>query len=279
MREITTEQLLNFKKYLIDEEKSAATVEKYVRDVEVFAAWVGERDLEKSVVLKYKTELCETHAPASVNASLSSLNRFFDFCGWHELKVKSLRIQRQIFTSSERELTKAEYDRLLTAAKSKKNERLYLLMQTICSTGIRVSELKYITVEAVERGIAFINSKGKQRQVFLPKDLRKLLGRYIREQKRKNGAVFVTKNGNPPDRSNIWSDMKKLCKTANVSPKKVFPHNLRHLFARTYYSLQKDVVRLADILGHSSMNTTRIYTMETGMIHRKQIEKLGLLRS
>lgn len=278
MKQITNEMMSTFKKHLINEEKSAATVEKYVRDVETFAAWASERNLEKSVVLEYKAELCETHAPTSVNAALSSLNRFFDFCGWHELKVKNLKIQRQIFASTEKELTKAEYDRLLTAAKSKKNERLYLLMQTICSTGIRVSELRFITVEAVERGIAEINCKGKRRQVFLPKELRKMLGRYIREQNRKSGAVFVTKNGNPLDRSNIWSDMKAMCKTANVSEKKVFPHNLRHLFARTFYRLQKDVVRLADILGHSSVNTTRIYTKETGTIHRRQIEKLGLLR-
>ena len=278
MKQIKMEQILNFKRYLIDEEKSAATVGKYVRDVEMFDVWAGERYLEKSVVLEYKAELCETHAPTSVNATLSSLSSFFSFCGWHELRVKKLKIQRQIFVSTEKELTKFEYDRLLTAAKSKKNERLYLLMQTICSTGIRVSELKFITVEAVERGIAEINCKGKRRQVFLPKNLRKMLCRYLREQNRKSGVVFMTKNGNPLDRSNIWSDMKKLCKTANVSEKKVFPHNLRHLFARTFYSLQKDVVRLADILGHSSVNTTRIYTMETGNIHRRQIEKLGLLR-
>lgn len=278
MKRITNELISTFEKRLTDEEKSAATVSKYLHDIEVFAVWVGEHDLEKSVVLEYKAELCERYAPASVNAALSSLNRFFDFCGWHELRVKNLKIQRQIFATTEKELSKAEYERLLTAAKSKKNERLYLLMQTICSTGIRVSELRFITVEAVERGIAEINCKGKRRQVFLPKDLRKMLGRYIREQSRKSGAVFVTKNGNPLDRSNIWSDMKALCKAANVSEKKVFPHNLRHLFARTFYSIQKDVVRLADILGHSSVNTTRIYTMETGVIHRRQIEKMGLLR-
>ena len=278
MRIITNKHIENFKNYLINEEKAEATVSKYLHDVSVFAAWIGGRDLEKSVVLAYKAGLCEKYAPASVNATLSSLNCFFSFCGWYDLRVKNLKIQRQIFASTEKELSKAEYERLLTAAKSKKNERLYLLMQTICSTGIRVSELKFITVEAVERGIAEINCKGKRRQVFLPKDLRKMLGRYIREQNRKSGAVFVTRNGNPLDRSNIWSDMKKLCKTANVSEKKVFPHNLRHLFARTFYSIQKDVVRLADILGHSSVNTTRIYTMETGVIHRRQIEKLGLLR-
>lgn len=197
---------------------------------------------------------------------------------WYDLRVKNLKIQKQIFASTDKELTKAEYDRLLQAAKQKKNERLYLLMQTICSTGIRVSEVRYVTVEAVSRGVAEINCKGKRRQVFLPKQLCQILKQYIKEQKTKSGAVFVTKNGNPLDRSNIWSDMKKLCKAANVSEKKVFPHNLRHLFARTYYNLQKDIVRLADILGHSSVNTTRIYTMETGEIHRRQIQKLGLLR-
>ena len=278
MRSITNERMENFKSHLINEEKSEATVRKYLHDVAVFVDWLGERVLEKVAVVEYKAGLCERYAPASVNASLSSLNCFFGFCGWYDLRVKNLKIQRQIFASTEKELSKAEYDRLLNAAKAKKNERLFLLMQTICSTGIRVSELKFMTVEAVERGIAEINCKGKRRQVFLPKELRKMLGRYIKEQKRKSGAVFVTKNGNPLDRSNIWSDMKKLCKTANVSEKKVFPHNLRHLFARTFYSLQKDVVRLADLLGHSSVNTTRIYTMETGVVHRRQIEKLGLLR-
>ena len=278
MRIITNKHIENFKNYLINEEKSEATVSKYLHDVSVFAEWLEERDLEKVAVVEYKAHLCEKYAPASVNATLSSLNCFFAFFGWYDLRVKNLKIQRQIFASTEKELTKAEYDRLLTAAKSKKNERLFLLMQTICSTGIRVSELKFITVEAVERGIAEINCKGKRRQVFLPKELRKMLGRYLKEQNRKSGAVFVTKNGNPLDRSNIWSDMKRLCKRANVSEKKVFPHNLRHLFARTYYNIQKDIVRLADILGHSSVNTTRIYTMESGEIHRKQIQRLGLLR-
>ena len=278
MNFINEERIQAFGKHLIEEEKATATVEKYVHDVTVFAEWLGSHDLEKTVVLAYKADLCEYHAPASVNAALSSLNRFFDFCGRHDLRVKNLKIQRQMFASSDKELSKAEYERLLTAAKSKQNERLYLLMQTICSTGIRVSELRFITVEAVDRGIAEINCKGKRRQVFLPKELRKRLSQYLRSQKRKSGAVFVTKNGNPLDRSNIWSDMKKLCKSAGVSEKKVFPHNLRHLFARTFYSLQKDVVRLADILGHSSINTTRIYTMETGAVHLRQIERLGLLR-
>ena len=278
MRKITTEKIKEFNDCLIDAEKAQATVSKYLHDVSEFKKWLGDEALCKKTVLKYKLYLCEQYAPTSVNASLSSLNSFFNFMKWYDLRVKSLKIQKQIFSSLDKELTKAEYERLLRAAKQKKNERLYILMQTICSTGIRVSEVRYVTVEATERGIAEINCKGKRRRVFLPKQLCKILKRYIKEQKIKSGAVFVTKNGNPLDRSNIWSDMKKLCKAANVSDKKVFPHNLRHLFARTYYSLQKDIVRLADILGHSSVNTTRIYTMETGEIHQKQIEKLGLLR-
>ena len=278
MRKITNETIRSFNDYLINEEKAAATIGKYLHDVGEFQIWLSEKELCKMEVLAYKSHLCEHYAPASVNAALSSLNSFFNFMEWYDLRVKNLKIQKQIFAQTDKELTKAEYDRLLGAAKQKKNERLYLLMQTICSTGIRVSEVRHITVEAVSRGVAEINCKGKRRQVFLPKQLCQILKQYIKEQKIKSGAVFVTKSGNPLDRSNIWSDMKKLCKAANVSEKKVFPHNLRHLFARTYYSLQKDIVRLADILGHSSVNTTRIYTMETGEIHRRQIQKLGLLR-
>lgn len=278
MRTITEELILTFKKHLITEEKAQATIAKYLYDIGEFAKWTGIRDINKELVLEYKSALTERYAPASVNAALASLNSLFCFCEWYDLKVKNLKIQKQIFASTEKELTKAEYERLLQAAKQKKNERLYLLMQTICSTGIRVSEVRHITVEAVNRGSAIINCKGKRRQVLLSNQLCKILKQYIKEQKIKSGAVFVTKNGNPLDRSNIWSDMKKLCRMAGVSKKKVFPHNLRHLFARTYYSLQKDIVRLADILGHSSVNTTRIYTMESGNIHRQQIEKLGLLR-
>ena len=278
MRKITNEITKSFKDYLINEEKAVATVNKYLHDVRDFQIWIGEQELCKKAVLAYKSYLCERYAPASVNATLSSLNSFFNFTECYDLRVKKLKIQKQIFASTDKELTKAEYDRLLQAAKQKKNERLYLLMQTICSTGIRVSEVRYVSVEAVMRGISEINCKGKRRQVFLPKQLCQILKQYIKERKIKSGAVFVTKNGNPLDRSNIWSDMKKLCKAANVSEKKVFPHNLCHLFARTYYSLQKDIVRLADILGHGNVNTTRIYTMETGEIHRRQIQKLGLLR-
>ncbi len=277
MRKITTETIRSFNDYLINEEKTAATINKYLHDVREFQIWLGEQELCKTAVLVYKSHLCEQYAPASVNVALSSLNCFFHFMEWYDLRVKNLKIQKQIFASTDKELTKAEYERLLQAAKQKKNERLYLLMQTICSTGIRVSEVRYVTVEAVARGIAEINCKGKRRQVFLPRQLCQILKKYVKEQKIKSGPVFVTKKGKPLDRSNIWSDMKKLCCAAGVSERKVFPHNLRHLFARTYYTMQKDIVRLADILGHSSVNTTRIYTMESGEVHRKQIQRLGLL--
>lgn len=278
MRKITNELIENFKIDLVEEEKAQATIEKYIRDILAFVKWLSGRTVEKQTVLEYKQKLIEKYAPASVNSVLSSLNRFFAFAEWFNCKVKSIKIQKQVFAKQERELTKAEYDRLLAAALHKDNKRLYLLMQTICSTGIRVSELKFITVETVKAQKAIINLKGKTRSVFLPDMLCKMLLRYIKEEKIKSGSVFVSKNGRPLDRCNIYHDMKKLCESANVDRSKVFPHNLRHLFARTYYSLEKDISRLADILGHSSVNTTRIYTMETGEVHRKQIQKLGLLR-
>ncbi len=277
MRKITNKLIRKFKCYLVNEEKSSSTIDKYIRDITVFMEWCKETELNKSVVLEYKQDIVEKYAPASVNSILSSLNSFFAYNEWYDLKLKALKIQRQIFASRDKELTKAEYERLLFAAKQKKNQRLYHLMQTICATGIRVSELKAITVSAIKCGQAAINCKGKMRIVFLPKQLCKMLKNYIKENNIKSGSVFVSKNGKPLDRSNIWSDMKKLCESAGVAKGKVFPHNLRHLFARTYYSIQKDVVRLADILGHSNVNTTRIYTMEAGEIHRKQIQRLGLL--
>ena len=278
MRIITKEIILNFEKYLSAEEKALATLEKYVRDVKAFCAWLGGRCVDKSEILNYKAELCEKYSVASVNSVISALNTFFAFCDWNEYRIKAIKAQRQIFSNKEKELTKQEYERLLNTAQNRGNERLYLLMQTVCACGIRVSELKYITVESLRKESAEINCKGKRRQALLPTYLCKILKEYAQRQKIKSGPVFITRTGKPLDRSNIWSDMKKLCREAGVSEKKVFPHNLRHLFARTYYSIQKDIVRLADILGHSNINTTRIYTMENGDIHRRQIQKLGLLR-
>lgn len=273
----TKNLVTNFKLHLLEDEKSPATIEKYIHDVSVFLNWSQGEILSKAIVLRYKNELAQAYAPASVNSVLSSLNSFFSFIGHHELKVRTIKIQKQIFSKSEKELTRQEYLRLLQTAQSKGNRRLYLLMQTICSSGIRVSELKFITKEAVMKGQAIIKCKGKLRCVFLPDSLCRALKAYIKEEKIPNGAVFITKNGKPLDRSNIWKDMKNLCAQAGVAASKVFPHNLRHLFARTYYAIQKDIVRLADILGHSSINTTRIYTMESGDIHRRQIQNLGLI--
>ncbi|MBO5008583.1 MAG: tyrosine-type recombinase/integrase [Clostridia bacterium] len=277
MKTITQTQIKAYENHLTESEKSKLTLEKYLRDISAFKCWLGERNLSKNVILDYKEYLLKHHKPSSVNSALSALNSFFAFNNCHNLKAKALKIQTQIFAQKDKELTKAEYGRLLNAAKSKNNERLCLIMQTICSCGIRVSELKFVTTEAVNTGVAVINCKGKIRNVYLPKQLCKVLKAYTKKRNIKTGHVFVTRSGKPIDRSNIWSDMKRLCEVAGVAKSKVFPHNLRHLFARTYYSIQKDVVRLADILGHSSVNTTRIYTMETGEVHRKQIQELGLL--
>lgn len=278
MKIITNEIIKNFENYLYEEERSDNTIEKYIRDIRFFREWLGGKAVDKSVVLQYKKELCERYAPKSVNSILSSLNALFMYMNWYDLKVKTLKIQRQIFSSKDKELTKTEYERLLTAAKDRKNERLYYLMQTIASTGLRVSEIKYVTCDAVKSGQTVINCKGKIRQIFLPKQLCKMLKEYMKSQSITSGSVFISRNGRPLDRSNIWRMLKDACETAGVSKDKVFPHNFRHLFARTFYSLQKDIVRLADILGHSSVETTRIYTMESGTEHIKQLQKLGLLR-
>ena len=277
MKKITEKAIKDFKNYLISEEKAKATVEKYIRDITTFAAWLGNEILSKTKVLEYKEFLKEIYAPTSVNSVLASLNSFFEYKELYALRVKNLKIQKQIFAKKEKELTKEEYERLLRAAKSKGNRKLFLLMQTICTTGIRVSELRYIDIQSIQTGRAEINLKGKARVVIIPAELCRMLRKYAKEQKISSGSVFITKTGKPLDRSNIWKLMKSLCESAGVSKDKVFPHNLRHLFARTYYSIEKDLSRLADILGHSSIETTRIYTRESGEVHRRQIQKLGLL--
>lgn len=275
---LTAELTDAFEKALREQERAGATVEKYMRDLRAFGAYVGDGEVNKQVVLDYKAHLQKRYATASVNSVLSSLGAFFAFCERRDLCVKRIKQQKNVFAAREKELTRAEYERLLSAALDKGNRRLYLLMQTVCACGIRVSEVQFITAEAVRRGYADIACKGKRRRVYLPGELCRQLRGYMREKGITAGAVFVTRSGKPLDRSNIWSDMKKLCQAARVSAEKVFPHNLRHLFARTYYSIHKDIVRLADILGHSNIDTTRIYTMESGDVHRKQINRLGLVR-
>ena len=274
---ITLNQISEFKKYLLNEEKSSVTVEKYIRDVTIFYVWCNNRAIEKSDVIAYKEFLMGSYKIASVNSMLSSINSFFTYLEWFELKVKTLKKQKELFIREEKELTKAEYERLLDAARSKKNKRIYYIMQTICATGIRISELRFITTEAIRMQRAEVRCKGKNRVVFIPKNLCKILKEYAKEENIQNGSIFITKTGKPINRRNVWADMKKLCETANVARTKGFPHNLRHLFARTFYSQQKDIVRLADLLGHSSVNTTRIYTIESGYKHKKIIQRLGLV--
>lgn len=277
MKPISQQACTAFRAYLIQTEKASATVEKYTRDAERFCRRLGARPLCKEAVLAYKAKLLRTYAPASVNATLSSLNAFFVFAGRSDCRVKALRIQRRQFASEERELSKAEYERLLSAAQQK-NRRLWLAMQAICSTGIRISELQYITAEAAARGKADVRNKGKARQILLSQALCRALLQYAKEQDITEGPIFRTRSGKPLDRSNVWGDMKSLCKAAGVDPRKVFPHNLRHLFSRTHYLLYKDVVHLADLLGHASINTTRIYTRENICLYKQQIENLDLLK-
>lgn len=268
-----TDRLEAFEYYLITEEKSKATQEKYLRDVRAFLVWCGESELTKELVLQYKEHLVTSYAPASVNSMLASLNSFLSYIERAECRVKQLKIQRQLFAREDKELTKTEYRRLVAAAK---DSRISLVIQTICGTGIRVSELAYITAEAVHLGKAVVNCKNKTRVIFIPAPVQKLLLAHMKKSGITAGPVFVTRSGKPLDRSNIWKEMKALCSMAGVSPKKVFPHNLRHLFARTFYSIEKDVVRLADLLGHSSINTTRIYTMDSGISHLRSMEKVAL---
>ena len=243
-----------------------------------FAEYLSGAEITKETVIAYKNKLLsENYAVRSMNSMLASLNSLFSFLGWSDCKVKSIKLQRQIYCPEEKELTKAEYMRLVNAAKQEGNERLNLLIQTICGTGIRVSELQYITVEAVKCGEAVVSLKGKTRSAFIVRELQKKLLRYAAEQKISSGVIFITRSGKPMSRTNIWREMKSLCVEAGVNPQKVFPHNLRHLFARTFYGIEKDIAKLADILGHSSINTTRIYIMTTGNEHRQRMENMRLI--
>lgn len=270
-------QVEEYVAHLRQEERCDATIIQYRREVSCFLGWCEEKEAEKETVIAYKEYLQGQYKATTVNGKLAAINGFLEFAGLIACKVKQLKIQRQAYCPKEKELTKAEYKRLVDAARRKKNEKLALILETICSTGIRVSELKFITVEAVNAGQAAIRLKGKNRTVLLPTKLRKVLRSYIREQKLTSGPIFVTRTGKPMDRTNIWKAMKTLCEDAGVEPGKVFPHNLRHLFARCFYSIDKDIARLADILGHSSIDTTRIYIISSGEEHLRRMDELGLV--
>lgn len=274
-RRVTEQLVEGFCRHLIGEEKSAATVEKYLRDVRAFAAFAGGKSVNRELVMAYKRHLQERYAVRSVNSMLASLNSFWAFVGWQDCRVKALKLQKQIFCAEEKELTRAEYERLLQAARG--NRTLWLLMQTICATGIRVSELRFFTVEAVRRGQVVVDCKAKNRTVLIPGKLRRRLLDYAAKRRIGRGMIFVTRRGGAFNRQTVWAQMKSLCAAAGVARGKVFPHNLRKLFARSFYSLEKDIAKLADILGHSSIDTTRIYIMSSGAEHRRKLERLGLV--
>lgn len=276
-RILTVDIIEDFRKNLELQEKSTSTIEKYIRDVKAFSAYTKNAAITKEKVIAYKKYLRNNYAVRSVNSMLASINSLFNSLEWHDLRVKSLKLQQQVFCPEEKELTKAEYARLCKTAERKHNERLNLILQTICGTGIRVSELQFITVEAVKNGEAIVNCKAKTRSVFIVKELKQKLLRYAAEQNIKSGIIFVTRTGKPISRTNIWREMKALCAEAEVNPGKVYPHNLRHLFARVFYRIEKDIAKLADILGHSSINTTRIYIISTGTEHRKRMENMHLI--
>ena len=275
-RIVSEEQIREFEKYLVREEKSTATMEKYLRDVRAFFIYAGHETITKELAVEYKRHLQDKgYKVRSINSMLASINGYFEFQGWRDCKVKSIRQQKETYLAENKELTKKEYCRLLQAAE--KSTKLNLVMQTICGTGIRVSELQHFTVEEVQHGEVHVDCKGKNRTILIPGKLRKKLLAFAKRRGIHTGTIFLGRNGKPLNRSSIWAQMKALCVAAHVSPGKVFPHNLRKLFARTFYGIEKDIAKLADILGHSSIDTTRIYIMTPGAEHRRKIERLGLV--
>ena len=280
---ITTTTLRSFQQYLLQEEREEGTIEKYLRDAGRFLEWINEEYLTDSAgwkekAIQWKEHLCgEKYSPTTINSMLAAVNKLLAFLGFPEIRVKYLRVQRKLFRQSEKELTKEEYLRLIESAHSLGRERLALLMEAICATGIRVSEVRYLTVEAAWAGRTEISLKGKIRTILLPGKLCRKLLKYAKKNKIASGEIFLTRGGNGLSRRQIWSEMKAICQKAGVAESKVFPHNLRHLFARTFYKVCHDVARLADVLGHSSIETTRIYLVSTGVEHARQLEKLNLI--
>lgn len=276
-RIITDSMIENFKYRLYSDEKSRNTIEKYLRDVRAFCLFLKGREVNKGAVMEYKSLLADKYEITSANSMIAAVNSFLHFLGWADCCIKQFKVQKKAFCSEEKELTREEYIRLVNAAAQRGNERLKLIIETICSTGIRVSELRFITVEAARRGETAVTCKSKTRTVFIVRELQKKLLKFIKSAHITEGCVFVTRSGKPINRCSIWREMKSLCKQAGVAPDKVFPHNLRHLFARTFYSIEKDIAKLSDILGHSSINTTRIYIISTGTEHRRRMENMRLV--
>ena len=276
-RKITEETLAAFARQLGEEERSPATLEKYLREVRQFAAFLGGREVTRELAAAWREELSARQSPATVNGKLTALDRLLAFLGWEDCRVKHLRVQRQLFRDSARELSREEYARLVETARRLGRGRLSLLMETICATGIRVSEVRYITAEAVREGRTEIALKGKIRTILLPGKLCRKLEKYARQKKITSGELFLIRSGRPMSRKQIWAEMKGVCRAAGVAPSKVFPHNLRHLFARCFYRVSRDVAKLADVLGHSSIETTRIYLISTGAEHARTLDQLRLI--
>ena len=275
---ISSERLTAFAAHLRAEERSPGTIENYLRHIRAFAVWLDGSPVTKETAAAWKEHLLtQDYAPATVNAMLAALNGLFHFLGWDGCRVKFLRVQRRLFRDAGRELTRPEYERLMETARSRGQERLALLMETICATGIRVSEVQYITMEAAKRGRTDIFLKGKIRTILLPEKLCRKLLKYAGKQKTASGEIFLTGNGKSLSRRQIWAEMKRLCVHAGVEPSKVFPHNLRHCFATAYYRAYRDIAKLADVLGHSSIETTRIYLLTSGAEHQRQLDRLGLV--
>ena len=273
--EITAEDLESYRNNMLENEKSTATIEKYIRDILAFCRWNHNQSINRIQILEWKQYLVSLYAVSSVNSMLAALNSYFRFKGWEQLRVKPVRQQKQLYRETERDISRCEYMQLLQEAGKCGDERLKLVMETICSTGIRISELPFITAEAIFHGKAFVDCKNKKRIIFIPTKLQSLLKKYMKKHHISSGPVFLTRNGTVLNRSNIWRSMKRLCKRAGIDCKKVFPHNLRHLFAKTFYNTGKDLAKLADVLGHSRIETTRIYVMENGREHERMIEMLG----
>ncbi len=274
---ITETSISEFVQKLVEDEKSKATVEKYSSVLRKFMEWLDGREISHILLVEYRNSLCENHAVTSVNGIISAVNSYLDVMGLSEYKLKLMKIQRKVFRSADREITMEEYSRLISTARMQGRQKLLLIMETICSTGIRVSELEYITVEAVKQGYAEVSLKGKTRTILMPKKLRGKLRKYARKQKIVSGRIFLTRNGTSISRKQIWAEMKSLSEAAGVKYTKIFPHNLRHLFAQRFYMETKDIVKLADMLGHSSVETTRIYLMSTGTEHAKALDNLRLV--
>ena len=276
---VMTENMIGeYRQHLREEERASGTIEKYMRDVRRFTAWLNGRCVTKEATSEWKEYLVAlNYCPTTINSMLASVHGFFRFAGWENCRTKFLRIQRRIFREQKKELGKSDYKKLITTAKNKKQDRLAMIIETIGATGIRVSELKYLTVEAVGQGQVVVSMKGKIRTILLPGKLVEKLLAYAKKKKIKTGEIFVTRNGTSVSRKQIWAEMKRLCKAAGVATTKVFPHNLRHLFARIFYKSSKDIVRLADVLGHSSIETTRIYLVTSGLEYQTWLDQLRLV--